>query len=104
MAQDYLLLKIDTERDLNGEQVGNRLTDGRSPGFPWSVVLDGDGKALVNSDRPADDGPQNIGCPVSPEEQAWFVEMVKRSKQHMSDAGLTILASELAEFAKGFDR
>ena len=104
MGQDYLILKIDKERDLNGVRVADRLTGGRSTGLPWSVILSAHGKALVNSDRPSDDGPKNIGCPVTEEEQAWFVEMVKQSKQHMPDGALDVIASELADFAKSFQR
>lgn len=101
MGTDFIELKIDTERHANGEAVAERLTGGESKGFPWSVILDADGKALVNSDRP-DGG--NIGCPVTAEECAWFVEMLRRTRQRMSDEALAVVAAELEEHAKALGR
>ena len=100
MEKDYVDLKIDTERHAGGEAEANRLTEGRSVGYPWSVILDANGKALINSDGPAG----NVGCPVSDAERAHFIEMIRASRQRITDEELDVLAKELAAFAKEIGR
>lgn len=55
---------------------------GKDAGFPWLVILDADGKPIVNSDRPdpkGKGGKSNIGYPDSPQETDWFVGMLHQS-------------------------
>ena len=80
----------------HGEAVGARLTGGESKGYPWSVILDGDGKALADSDGP--DG--NIGCPVTEEEADWLFEMLGRTRQRLTDEELAVLRAEHDAFAE----
>lgn len=95
MARDFVVLKIDTERHTNGAEVAARLRGDRTGGIPWTVVTDASGAELV-----AGDGPEgNIGCPVSPAECAWFVEMIRRSAQHLEDADVALIAAELEKHA-----
>lgn len=95
MAKDYVMIEIDVDRMPNGKEVADRLTSGQGKGFPWTVVLDGEGKQLVTSDGPKG----NIGCPVSDEECAWFLEMIDRTRQHMSAEDRAAIARDLAAHA-----
>ena len=80
----------------NGEQVGEGLTGGESKGYPWSVILDADGKALVDSDGPEG----NIGCPVTEAEAAHFFDMLRTTRQRLTDDELTVLRAEHSKFAE----
>ncbi|HPF13812.1 MAG: hypothetical protein H6827_04950 [Planctomycetes bacterium] len=100
MAKDYVLLKIDVERDLHGEEVATKLRGERTGGIPWIVITDANGTELVASDRPTDKGPSNIGCPVSPEERGWFLSMLQQTQQRMAAEGLATIERELAAFAE----
>ena len=100
MDQDYVLLKIDTERHRHGAELAQRLRGDRTGGIPWLVITDSNGQELVTSDRPNDGKKSNIGCPVTPDEQAWFLHMLDETRQHMTQDHRTVLAKELAEFAQ----
>ena len=56
LKKSYLLVKIDTDRMTNGEEVAKRLRKGEGGGIPWMVILDGKGTALINSDGPGGKG------------------------------------------------
>jgi len=96
LAKDYVDLKIDQDRHTNGKVVAERLRKERRGGIPWMVVLGADGTELVTSDGPEG----NCGCPAAPAERAWFLEMLRRTKQHMNDQDLAAVEAELAAFAK----
>lgn len=100
LEKDYVDLKLDTERHVGGEAEAKRLTGGRSVGYPWSVILDSEGKALINSEGPGG----NIGCPVSEAERGHFIEMIRASRQRITDEELTVLERELAAYAKEMGR
>lgn len=100
MSKDYVDLKIDTVRHAGGKELEKKLTGGASVGHPWSVILKSDGSQLITSDGPGG----NIGCPVSAEEQAHFVDMIKTSRLAIQDKELEVIASELAAFAKSIGR
>ena len=90
------MLEIDTDRMTNGTAVGERLTGGERKGYPWSVILDDTGKALIDSDGPEG----NIGCPVSPAEAAHFFAMLTKTRQRLTDEELARLRQEHDAFAK----
>ncbi|MDF1838033.1 MAG: hypothetical protein P1V35_09205 [Planctomycetota bacterium] len=100
MAKDYILLKIDVERHTNGAEVAMRLRGTDQGGIPWMVITDSSGKPLITADRPTDEGPSNIGCPATKDEQAWFMTMVRKTKQHMSKGQFTAIEMGLAIYAK----
>lgn len=90
---------VDVDRDTGGKELNNRLKGERSGGLPWAVILDADGKEIVSSNAEPDGG--NIGGPVSPEECAWFVEMLKRSRGgKVGEAEVAAVAADLEAFAK----
>ena len=100
MERDYVTIKIDVERNANGATVAKRLRGERSGGIPWMVILDADGKELVSSDAPSG----NIGCPVQPEEVAWFGEMLQRSSTRLGDDGIAGVLVELEAYAETLRR
>ena len=73
MGVDFVELKIDTERHLNGEAVARKLRGDRTGGIPWMVITDASGTELITSDDPKNG---NAGCPVTESERAWFMEML----------------------------
>lgn len=89
---------VDVDRDTNGKALNERLKGKRGGGLPWSVILDADGKEIVSSNAEPKGG--NIGGPVTVEECAWFVEMLKRSGGgKITDGELKLVADELDAYA-----
>lgn len=95
-ADDFLLLKIDVEEMANGEKVDQQLRGTREDGIPWITILDGDGAELVTSDGPNG----NIGCPISEEECAFFVSMIKQTVRHSPEGRVAEIANALDAFAQ----
>ncbi|MGK0220258.1 MAG: hypothetical protein ACI9HE_003769 [Planctomycetota bacterium] len=84
----------------HGAEVALRLRGTDNGGIPWFVILDGDGKAITNSDAPAG----NVGCPISPAEATWFFGMLQRTQLSLSAKDFAVLKSEHALFAKPYLR
>jgi thiol-disulfide isomerase/thioredoxin len=64
---------------------------GKDAGWPFFVMLDADGKPIVDSDRPdhtAKSGRSNVGYPAAPQEVDWFVEMLRRGAPSLSQQDL----------------
>ena len=100
MGRDYVTIKIDVERNASGDAVAKRLRGERRGGIPWMIILDADGKELVSSDAPSG----NIGCPVQPEEVAWFAEMLRRSTTRLDDDDVAGIQAELEAYVKTLRR
>jgi hypothetical protein len=96
MSRDYIDLKIDVERNLNGEVVAKRLRKEQTGGIPWMVITDEHGKELINADGPEG----NIGCPVAEAETAWFMTMIRRTARRLTDAEIATIEAELIDNAK----
>lgn len=90
-ATDYVDLKIDTMRMVNGEQVASRLEPKGAGGIPWMVILDPSGKTLATSIGPGG----NIGYPYQPEEIEHFATMLKATKNRMTDAEMESIVADL---------
>ncbi len=95
---DYVLLKIDEKRHQHGVELARQLRGEATGTWPWLAITDAQGKVLISSDRPTDQGPLNIGCPVSAKEQAWFLHMIDATRQTMEPGQRAILEKELAAF------
>jgi thiol-disulfide isomerase/thioredoxin len=92
VAKDYLDVKIDTERMPGGQSILEEYCK-KPGGIPWTVILDSQGKALVNSD-----GPQgNIGYPAEPHEIAHFLVMLKQTLRTLSADDLNRIDQALQE-------
>lgn len=100
LSQDYVLLEIDTERHVGGADLASRLRGERAGGIPWIAIVDAEGKELITSDAPGG----NIGCPVSPPERAWFLEMVDRTRQYMAPEDRSLLETEHVEWSRKHQR
>lgn len=95
-ADDYLIIKIDTEEMDRGEEIGQQLRGDRTGGIPWITILDADGKELVTSDGPSG----NIGCPITEQECAYFMEMIEKTIQHAPEGRIAEIATALEEHAR----
>ena len=84
---------------MGGAELASRLRGDRQGGIPWIVITDATGQELVTSDGPGG----NVGCPVTEEERAWFLQMIDRTRQHMSEARRAGLEKALTQFAKTFE-
>ncbi|MSR40608.1 MAG: DUF255 domain-containing protein [Phycisphaerales bacterium] len=96
LAKAFVDVKIDTDRMIGGEAILKAHSAGKNGGIPWCEILDGDGKALVNSNAPTG----NIGFPAQPDEIVWFVEMLKKSNAKLTAEDIASLAASLAKPAK----
>ena len=97
LQKDYVLLSLDSGKHKNGAKVIEQLRAGHDGGgIPWLVVLDATGKEIVTSDGPKG----NVGCPVQPEEIAWFRTMLERSKKRLTTAELDSIQQANEAFAK----
>ena len=94
-TDDFILLKIDVETMKGGAEVAHQLRGERTGGIPWITILDATGTEIISSDGP--DG--NIGCPVTAEEQAYFVSMIEKSMQHSPASRLAEITEALKEFS-----
>jgi thiol-disulfide isomerase/thioredoxin len=64
---------------------------GKEAGWPFLVMLDADGKPIVDSFRPDPKsrvGKSNTGYPDAPEEVDWFVEMLRRAAPSLGSQDL----------------
>ncbi|HVT96902.1 MAG TPA: thioredoxin family protein [Acidobacteriaceae bacterium] len=64
---------------------------GKDAGWPFLVMLDANGKPLVDSNRPdrtSRSGRSNVGYPAAPEEVDWFIEMLRRGAPSLSQQDL----------------
>jgi thioredoxin-related protein len=97
MARDFVDAKIDLDRMAGAQEIYRRYCS-KPQGIPWVVILDGKGKALVDSD-----GPQgNIGYPAEDAEIAHFVKMIQTVKHSLTEADVDHLRESLATLAKQY--
>lgn len=77
---------------------------GKGAGWPFLVILNAEGRPIINSYRPdakSKTGKDNIGYPVLPQEIDWFMTMVRRGGPQLSHADLAKVRAWLtAEAAK----
>ncbi|HEX8710388.1 MAG TPA: thioredoxin family protein, partial [Terracidiphilus sp.] len=59
---------------------------GKDAGWPFLVILDSEGKPIVDSNRPSPKSKagDNIGYPVLPQEVDWFIVMLQRGAPSLS--------------------
>lgn len=71
---------------------------GEGAGLPFTVILDGKGKMVVNSMMEVKGKPTNIGCPWAPEEQDHFFKMIQKARPALLQTQIATLKSELTAF------
>jgi len=81
-----------------GTELRTALGGVGEPGFPFLVMTDENGTALVNSYL---DGKTsgNVGYPALPEEVDWYIEMMKRAAPSVSPAELAATHTWLQKHA-----
>ncbi len=92
LSKHFVDVKIDIDRTLRGNEMKDRMTEGRSPGIPWFAFLDAKGEIVVDSTLP-DNG--NIGYPYTNEEIATFMKVVQRAARTLKDDDIKHLVESL---------
>ena len=91
LAKEFVDLKIDTARMIGGEDILTKYRASNQGGIPWFVVLDSQGKPLIDSNGPKG----NIGFPSEPAELEHFEKMLRQGAQHITDAEIKSLIALL---------
>ena len=94
LAKDFVELRIDRERMVGGSALMKRYNP-TSEGIPWSVFLDADGKAIIDSNEPKRG---NVGFPVQEFEIAHFRVMLEKVAKRMAREDIDVLTQSLVAF------
>jgi thiol:disulfide interchange protein len=97
LAKDFVDIKIDQDRAPGGKEMLEKYSNGKSGGIPWYVLLDGNGKAIIDSN--GDKG--NIGYPGEDAEIAHFEKMLKAGAHKMTPQDITTLVKSLKDAKPG---
>lgn len=82
LEKDFVACWVDTDRSVGGQALLDRLRGGGQGGIPWFVILEPDGKAVVDAD---DVLGGNLGCPHTEEEvEAWGATL-RRARLRITD-------------------
>jgi hypothetical protein len=96
LAKEFVSVKIDWDR-MKGARDLVKPSNGKAPGLPWFVFMDGDGKPLIDSIAPVTG---NVGFPAKAEEYAHFKTMLDKVKRHLTDEDIAKLIKSLEEANK----
>jgi hypothetical protein len=80
--KDYVWVKMD-HRWTGAMEIMKELRGDAEGGIPWMVILDSQGNKLATSNIP--ESGANIGFPSEPEAQVHFANMLKATRQRMTD-------------------
>jgi hypothetical protein len=90
LEKDYVLVKLD-RRFPNACGALNPIQQSPNGGVPWMVILDSNGKPLVDSNSPRG----NIGYPESAREVSYFEWMLRATAQRLTDQEIKTLVRGL---------
>lgn len=93
-------VEIDVDRMKKGKAIEQAYRKGVRGGIPWYVILEPGGAQLATADGPEG----NVGCPVQPAEVAYFLDTLRRTRRHLSEADLDGIAAALETYAQRFRR
>ena len=51
LEKDFVLVKVDDVRDVNGREIAERLTRGRSVGVPFHAIFDPNEKKITDKEK-----------------------------------------------------
>jgi len=88
--KDYVWVKMD-HRWTGAVEIMQQLREGADGGIPWFAILDAQGNKLATSNLPKSG--RNIGFPSEAEGQEHFMNMLKSTRQRMTDQEIVDLAS-----------
>ncbi len=100
LAKDFVILDIDTERTVGGQEMFDRYKRGRSGGLPWFCFLDEKGNVLADS--VGADG--NVGCPWTDDEIGTFGGLLGVASRHLTEADVATMASQMRLFREEFEK
>jgi hypothetical protein len=83
LNKEFVIQKLDYDRGIGAKDIEKRYID-KDQGLPWFAFIDGDGKAIITSNKASNGG--NIGHPFQPDEVEHFKLMLQKSKKHLTDA------------------
>ncbi len=92
--KDYIWVKMD-HRWIGAMEIMEELRGKAEGGIPWMVILDSQGNKLATSNLPVSGA--NIGFPSEPEGQVHFANMLKATRQRMTDRDIEDLISAATE-------
>ena len=90
-AKEFVIAKVNTMRMTNGAAVAARYLPKGMQGDPWFLVLDAQGKSLASSLGPNG----NIGYPGEAEGITHFMQLLRETRQALSDADLDLIFTDL---------
>jgi hypothetical protein len=90
LSKEYVTVTLD-RRLPNGQDVLGRLRPKKEYSTPWMVILDADGKPLIDSDAPTG----NIGFPGEPDSQEHWAKMIRSTARHLTEADVDRLLKPL---------
>lgn len=93
LEKDYVMLKIDGDRDENGPRVAQRLTHGKHHGIPFHAILDADETMRIDSVGPIG----NVGYPSGYEGKKQLRKMLQATRQHLTNAEIDRLVESLGD-------
>jgi hypothetical protein len=93
LAKEFVDLKIDVDRTVDGKETLQRFRGDEQQGIPWFAILDGAGKVLARGDM-ASGGP--IGFPYEEAEIETFAAMLAESATRLTPDDLGALKRSLA--------
>jgi hypothetical protein len=83
LNKEFVIQKLDYDRGIGAHDIEKRYID-KDQGLPWFAFIDGDGKAVITSNKVKDGS--NIGHPFQPDEVEHFKLMLQKVKKHLTDA------------------
>lgn len=94
IEKDYVLLKVDNVRDLNGKEIAERFWDWKAGhGVPFHAIFDASGSKLIDSAGPLG----NIGAPSGYEGGKHLKKMFEASRTKLTDEEIEKLIKSLPE-------
>jgi len=94
LAKDFVTIGIDTDRMIGGNDLLKRFNPGGG-GIPWFVFIDGEGKAVIDSNDPAKG---NVGFPAADSEIAHIKVMLQRVRKRITPDEIEMLGKSLVAF------
>jgi hypothetical protein len=91
LAQDFVLLHVDTSKTPGGAELHRKYPKAQKEGVPWFVIHDAEKTELADSNGPKG----NIGCPNTDEEIEVFMGILKKVRSALTDDDLALLRKSL---------
>jgi hypothetical protein len=93
LEKDYVMLKIDDVRDINGKDVARRIVRGQQVGIPFHAIFDASGSLLIDSNGPLG----NIGSPSGTEGKKHLRTMLIKTRKNLTDAEIDQLVESASQ-------